>query len=104
MNISDVMKPHQSKHSGTTRARVLLICALFSSLLSVAMTILVRRRQRVPAVAAPSLSAQSLPDKTSAAAPYDAIDRSIEQGLKRLNVPGAALAIVEGDQIVHQRG
>src|SRR5690349_10178035 len=34
----------------------------------------------------------------------DAIDRYIEQGLKRLNVPGAALAIVEGDQIVHQRG
>jgi CubicO group peptidase (beta-lactamase class C family) len=41
---------------------------------------------------------------SSDAAPYDAIDRYIEQGLKRLNVPGAAVAIVEGDQIVHQRG
>jgi CubicO group peptidase (beta-lactamase class C family) len=58
----------------------------------------------VPAVAATSRLAQSLPDKTSDAAPYDAIDRYIEQQLKRLNVPGAAVAIVEGDQIVHQRG
>jgi CubicO group peptidase (beta-lactamase class C family) len=33
-----------------------------------------------------------------------AIDRYLEQQLNRLNVPGAAVAIVEGDQIVYQRG
>jgi CubicO group peptidase (beta-lactamase class C family) len=32
------------------------------------------------------------------------IDSYIEQQMARLNIPGAALAIVEGDQIVHQRG
>jgi len=57
----------------------------------------------VPEVAAPSLLTLSHPGKISDAAPYDEIDRYIEQQLKRLNVPGAALAIVEGDQIVHQR-
>src|SRR5260370_31495539 len=104
MNSSDFVKRHQREHTQTTRARVLLICGILSSLLFVAMTILARRRQRVPAVATPSLLAQALPDKTSDAAPYDAIDRYIEQQLKRLNVPGAAVANVEGDQIVHQRG
>jgi CubicO group peptidase (beta-lactamase class C family) len=104
MNIPDVVKRYQREQTKPTRARVLLICALLSSLLSVAITVLARRRQRVPAVAIPSLLAHSLPNKTSNAASYDAIDRYIEQQLKRLNVPGAALAIVEGDQIVHQRG
>ena len=104
MNISDFMKRHQLKHTKTKRAKVLLICGILCSLLSVAIAMLARRRQRGPAVAASSPSVQSLPDKTSAAAPYDAIDRYIEQGLKRMNVPGAAVAIVEGDQIVHQRG
>ena len=104
MNISDFMKPHQSEKTKTKRARLLLICGILSSLLSVTITILARQRKRVPAVAAPSLLAQSLPDKTSDAAPYDAIDTYIEQQLDRLNVPGAAVAIVEGDQIVHQRG
>lgn len=46
----------------------------------------------------------SLPDKTSSATSYAALDRYIEQQLKRLKMPGAALAIVEDDQIVHQRG
>ena len=104
MNISDVMKHHQSEQARTKRARVLLICGILTSLLSVAMTTLARQRKRVPAVAAPSLLDQTLPDKASDAAPYDEIDGYIEQQLERLNVPGAALAIVEGDQIVHQRG
>ena len=104
MNISDVMKPHQSENARTQRAGVLLICGILTSLLSVVMTTLARQRKRAPAVAAPSLLDQTLPDKASDAVPYDAIDRYIEQQLKRLNVPGAALAIVEGDQIVHQRG
>lgn len=34
----------------------------------------------------------------------DAIDAYIEQQLRRLNIPGVSLAIVEGDKIVHLRG
>ncbi len=104
MNISDVMNRHQREHTMTKRARVLLICGILSSLLSIAIPIVACQGQRVPAVAATSLLAQSLPDKTSDAAPYDAIDTYLEQQLKRLNIPGAAVAIVEGDRIVHERG
>ena len=35
---------------------------------------------------------------------YDAIDAYIEEQMRRLNIPGASLVIVEGDQIVHMRG
>jgi len=35
---------------------------------------------------------------------YREIDTYLEQQLARLNIPGAALAIVEGDRIVHLRG
>ena len=35
---------------------------------------------------------------------FDEIDRYVEKQMKRLNIPGASLAIVEGDTIVHQRG
>ncbi len=41
---------------------------------------------------------------TSSGASYDAIDAYIKQQMHRLNIPGASLAIVEGDQIVHNRG
>jgi CubicO group peptidase (beta-lactamase class C family) len=37
-------------------------------------------------------------------APYDAIDAYVEQQMRRLNIPGVSLAIVEGDKIVHLRG
>ena len=104
MNISDVMRPHQSQNTRTKRARVLLICGLLSSLLSVAMTILARQRKRGASSGRSFSLDQSLPDKVSDAAPYDAIDGYIEHQLKRLKIPGAALAIVEGDQIKHQRG
>jgi CubicO group peptidase (beta-lactamase class C family) len=40
----------------------------------------------------------------SSNASYAAIDTYIEQQMRRLNIPGLALAIVEGDQIVYQRG
>ena len=36
--------------------------------------------------------------------PFNAIDAYILQQMHRLNIPGAALAIVEGDKIVHLRG
>ena len=35
---------------------------------------------------------------------YDAIDMYIGEQIKRLNIPGAALGIIEGDQMVHWRG
>jgi len=40
----------------------------------------------------------------SGSAPFDAIDAYIEQQMRRLHIPGASLAIVEGDKIVHQCG
>ncbi len=39
-----------------------------------------------------------------AEASYDDIDAYVQRQMDRLNLPGAALAIVEGDEIVHQRG
>ena len=36
--------------------------------------------------------------------PYEALDAYFERQLQRLHIPGAALAVVEGDQIVHMRG
>ena len=35
---------------------------------------------------------------------YAAMDAYVEEQMKRLNIPGAALAVVEGDRIVHMRG
>lgn len=45
-------------------------------------------------------SAEPVPGETS----YDAIDGYIEAQIRRLHIPGASLAIVEGDRIVHLRG
>ncbi len=39
-----------------------------------------------------------------AVASYEAIDAYIEGQMRRLNIPGVSLAIVEGDRIVHLRG
>ena len=41
---------------------------------------------------------------TSKSTSYDAIDAYVEQQMHRLNIPGASLAIVEGNRIVHLRG
>jgi len=35
---------------------------------------------------------------------YEAIDAYLEEQLEALNIPGASLAIIEGDQIVHVKG
>jgi CubicO group peptidase (beta-lactamase class C family) len=42
--------------------------------------------------------------QTSGGASYAAIDDYVEGQMRRLHIPGASLAIVEGNQIVHQRG
>lgn len=36
--------------------------------------------------------------------PYEAVDAYIGQQMRRLNIPGVALAVVEGDQVVYERG
>ncbi|MCW5854008.1 MAG: beta-lactamase family protein, partial [Anaerolineae bacterium] len=41
---------------------------------------------------------------TSPSASYTDIDAYIQGQMRRLNIPGVSLAIVEGDQIVHRRG
>jgi CubicO group peptidase (beta-lactamase class C family) len=40
------------------------------------------------------------PNSTS----YDAVDAYVEQQMRRLNIPGASLAIVEDGKIAHMRG
>jgi CubicO group peptidase (beta-lactamase class C family) len=47
-------------------------------------------------------TASTEPD--SSASSHDAIDAYIEGQMRRLNIPGVSLAIVEGDKIVHVRG
>ncbi|MFN2292768.1 MAG: serine hydrolase domain-containing protein [Anaerolineae bacterium] len=37
-------------------------------------------------------------------APYEAVDAYVVAQMRRLKIPGASLAIVEGDSVVHQRG
>jgi CubicO group peptidase (beta-lactamase class C family) len=39
----------------------------------------------------------------STGASYEAIDAYVAEQMRRLNIPGASLAIVEGDRIVHRR-
>jgi CubicO group peptidase (beta-lactamase class C family) len=43
-------------------------------------------------------------DTASEAGSYGTVDAYIQRQLDRLHAPGAAVAIVEGDQVVHQRG
>src|SRR5918994_960382 len=46
---------------------------------------------------------ESTPHRSPQSDTYEAIDAYTERQLERLNVPGAALAIVEDDEIVHLR-
>ena len=46
----------------------------------------------------------SAPDRTSQSDASEEIDAHIERQIERLNIPGAALAIVEDDEIAHLRG
>ncbi len=67
---------------------------LFPSLLVCAVLALLRR--------AFTRSASEKPVTNSAS--YDAIDAYVEGEMRRLNIPGVSLAIVEGDKIMHMRG
>jgi CubicO group peptidase (beta-lactamase class C family) len=44
------------------------------------------------------------PDRTSQGDDFEEIDAYVERQMERLNIPGVALAIVEGDEITHLRG
>jgi CubicO group peptidase (beta-lactamase class C family) len=67
---------------------------LFSALLGCAGLALIRRAFAKPALAKPAANSDS----------YDVIDAYIERQMQRLKIPGASLAVVEGDKIVHLRG
>ncbi|HET7269732.1 MAG TPA: serine hydrolase domain-containing protein [Rubrobacter sp.] len=45
----------------------------------------------------------SAPDRTSQGDTFEEIDAHIERQMERLNIPGAALAVVEDDEIAHLR-
>jgi CubicO group peptidase (beta-lactamase class C family) len=56
------------------------------------------------ALAASSVRTSSTSGRAPAGIPFDKIDNYIAGQMKRLNIPGAALAVVEGKRIVHVRG
>jgi CubicO group peptidase (beta-lactamase class C family) len=43
-------------------------------------------------------------EQTHDSTPYDELDAYVQQHMDRLHIPGAALAVVQGDRIVHERG
>ena len=67
---------------------------LFPSLLVGAVLALIRWLFAKPASANPVTNSGS----------YNAIEAYVEEQMHRLNIPGASLAIVEGDKIAHLRG
>jgi CubicO group peptidase (beta-lactamase class C family) len=56
------------------------------------------------ALARKALAATAPANRARDASSHDAVEAYVEQQMRRLRIPGAALAIVEGDQIVHLRG
>jgi CubicO group peptidase (beta-lactamase class C family) len=67
---------------------------LFGSLVSVTVLTVARK------LFVTTTSAKLISNRDS----YEAIDAFVEQQMRRLNIPGVSLAIVEGDTIVHLRG
>lgn len=67
---------------------------LIPALLAGAGLMLIRRAVATPAPPKPFAKGAS----------YEAIDAYVEEQMRRLNMPGVSLAIVEGDRIVHLRG
>jgi len=73
---------------------------LFPILLAGSMLALIHRMFAKPAATKPVTKRTH----SEAIDSYDAIDAYVEKQMRRLNIPGVSLAIVEGDQIVHLRG
>jgi CubicO group peptidase (beta-lactamase class C family) len=75
------------------------------AVLAVAGALFSRRAPAKPVTAGTSSAAPgAVPCDASDAASYDAIDAYVEGEMRRLKMPGASLAIVQGDKIVHMRG
>ena len=68
---------------------------------ALALTRIIFARPNVPPAAAKQASGS---DSYEAGTSYEAINAYVERQMRRLSIPGAALVIVEGDQIVHLRG
>jgi len=81
---------------------VALVRGIATLLLSLTAPVPVDRPDSPPVVA--PRANRSHPDTASDVARYDAIDAYVARQLDQLRVPGASLAIVEGDRIVHERG
>ena len=75
-----------------------------SAMLVLAIKVLAGRLTHASSAPALDDFAVPAPWRNSSGRTFEKIDIYVEEQLKRLNVPGAALAIVEGDPIVHQRG
>lgn len=56
------------------------------------------------AFTAGSVRARNAPKRSSPKIAFETIDAYVKAQMKRLNIPGAALAIIAGDRIVHLRG
>lgn len=67
---------------------------LFPAILSCAVLALIHQIINKPAMA----------KSTSSNTSYNAIDAYVEEQMQRLNIPGISMAIVEGEQITHERG
>src|SRR5271157_2001233 len=80
--------------------KVLLQSLIGVSVLALALKVLAVRRTKLPSLLR---NAKPAPRRASGNIAYEEIDAFIETQLKNLHVPGAALAVVEGDQIVHTR-
>jgi CubicO group peptidase (beta-lactamase class C family) len=76
-----------------------LFPGLLASVLLALIYRLVNRAFAEPADPKPDSAKLAPKDPT-----YEAIDASIAGQMRRLNIPGVSLAIVEGNQIVHTRG
>ena len=71
------------------------------AVLAIAGALFSRRAPAKPVTAGTSSAA---PGGAPEVVSYDAIDAYVEGEMRRLKMPGASLAIVEGDKIVHMRG
>jgi CubicO group peptidase (beta-lactamase class C family) len=72
---------------------------VFQSLVGCAVLVLALR-----ALARRLTQARQSPKRETSDTSFNEVDIFIEAQMKRLNIPGAALAIVDGNQIVHLRG
>jgi CubicO group peptidase (beta-lactamase class C family) len=89
------MKERRTQRS-SVRESERKVCAKVLTLLGIVLALVMLGIAQVPATAADEQGA-NIPD-------FDAIDRYVEEEMEEDRVPGLALAIVRGDEVVHLRG